>query len=269
MRDEVFDFVGTDGPGLAPELGAAPSPVHRHHVGLVLVADVDLHLQGRMLEQAECPQERLHPHVLDALLCALDEHDLLPVGPERQFAAEVAHGDRVTFGAARAARENERLLHHAARRPMMFLRQSVGLALVFLLTGCSYLHPWATDRDIEGSYDRVFRATLEILEAREFPIEQVNRDDGRIVTGKRPVRVIEGRRRVEKARARIEPDGGEVDVRLFLTFMDQSGTVQRRRPDRKRKDAAAIVDKALSSSAIYDEYLDAIEKRVDGPRRED
>ncbi len=144
----------------------------------------------------------------------------------------------------------------------MHVRWYVALALM-LLAGCSHLHPWATDRDIEGSYDQVFRATLETLEARGFPIKEVNRDEGRIVTGKRPVRVIEVRRRVEKVRARIEPDGGDVDVQLALTFMDQSETVQRRKPDTESEEAEAVVDRALSSSAIYDEYLDAIENRVE------
>ena len=63
-------------------------------------------------------------------------------------------------------------------------------------------------------------------------------------------------------RARIESDGRETERRLFLTFMDQSGTTQRREPDRERKEADAIADKVISSSAIYDDYLDAIEDRV-------
>ena len=138
-----------------------------------------------------------------------------------------------------------------------------------VFVGCSHLHPGATDRDIEGTYDQVFQATLETLEAKQFPIKEVSREEGRIVTERRPVRVIETRRRVEKARARIEPDGGEVDVRLFLTFMDQSGTTQRREPDRERKEADAIADKVISSSAIYDDYLDAIEERVEDLRDAD
>lgn len=145
----------------------------------------------------------------------------------------------------------------------MSIRWYAGIALMLLLAGCSHLHPGATDRDIEGSYDQVFQATLETFEAREFPVQKVNRDKGRIVTGKRPVRVIEVRRRVEKARAYIESDGGDVDVRLVLTFMDQSGTVRQREPDEKSEEAEAVADKALSSSAIYDEYLDAIEERIE------
>jgi hypothetical protein len=150
----------------------------------------------------------------------------------------------------------------------MRLRCLSTLALLLLVVGCSHLHPWATDRDIEGSYDQVFRATLEVLEGRRFPIEEVDREEGRIVTGKRPVHVIETYRRVEKAQARIEPEDGEADVQLFLTFMDQSGTVRRRAPNRENREAEAVADKMLSSSAIYDDYLDAIEQRVQDLRAE-
>lgn len=138
-----------------------------------------------------------------------------------------------------------------------------------VFVGCSHLHPGATDRDIEGTYDQAFQATLETLEAKQFPIKEVSREEGRIVTGKRPVHVIETRRRVETVRARIEPEDGEAEVRLYLTFMDQSGTTQRREPDRERKKADAVADKVLSSSAIYDDYLDAIEERVKDLRNAD
>jgi hypothetical protein len=145
----------------------------------------------------------------------------------------------------------------------MTLRCLVGLLGMFLLTGCAHLHPWATDRDIEGTYDQVFQATLETLEAREFPLNEVDREEGRIATGKRPVWVIETQRRVETARAHIEEENGETEVRLVLTMMDQSGSVEGRRPEDRSEAAEAVVDKALSSSAIYDEYLDAIEERVE------
>jgi hypothetical protein len=102
-----------------------------------------------------------------------------------------------------------------------------------------------------------------MLEARQFPIETIDREEGRIVTVKRPVRVIETRRRVEKVRVRIQKDDGEVSVRLFLTFMDQSGTVQQPASDREREKAETAADKAFSSSAIYEEYLDAIARRVE------
>jgi len=134
---------------------------------------------------------------------------------------------------------------------------------MLLLAGCVHLHPGATEREVDGSYDHAVRATLEMLEARPFPIETIDREEGRIVTGKRPVRVIETRRRVEKVRARIQKDDGEVSVRLFLTFMDQSGTVQQPASDREREKAETAADKVFSSSAIYEEYLDAIARRVE------
>lgn len=149
----------------------------------------------------------------------------------------------------------------------MTVRCFVGLLGMLVLAGCAHLHPWATDRNIEGTYDQVFQATLKTLEAREFPIEEVDREEGRIVTGKRPVRVIETRRRVETARAHIQEDDGEAEVRLVLTMMDQGGSVEQRPPKDRSEAAEAVVDKALSSSAIYDEYLDAIEERVDELRR--
>jgi hypothetical protein len=151
----------------------------------------------------------------------------------------------------------------------MGLRSVAGLFLLLVLVGCSHLHPWATDRDIEGTYDQVFQATLETLKAREFPIKEADREEGRIVTGKRPVRVIETYRRVETVRAYVEEDRGSAEVRLVLTLTDQSGTVQRRPPKGERKLAEAAADNALSSSAIYDEYLDATQERVEDLRSAD
>lgn len=152
---------------------------------------------------------------------------------------------------------------------MPLLRRRLPLcSLLVLLAGCASLHPWATDRDIEGSYDQVFQATLETLRARQFPIETADRDAGRIVTGPRPVRAIEARRRVEAVRARLKEEGDEVDVQLFLTFMDQSGTVRRRAPNGERAEREAAAGRVLSSSAVYDEYLDAIEDRVAALRGE-
>jgi len=148
----------------------------------------------------------------------------------------------------------------------MTARCFAGLLGLFVLAGCPHLHPWATDRDIEGTYDQVFQATLKTLEVREFPIDEVNRDDGRIVTGKRPVWVIEAHRRVESARADIREEEGETEVRLVLTLMDRSGTVQRGQPKDRSEAAEAVVGRVLSSSAIYDEYLDAIEERVEDVR---
>ncbi|MFB6279719.1 MAG: hypothetical protein ABEK75_09450 [Salinibacter sp.] len=151
----------------------------------------------------------------------------------------------------------------------MCLRSVAGLFLLLVLAGCSHLHPWATDRDIEGTYHQVFQATLETLEAREFPIKKMDREEGRIVTGKRPVRAIEPYRRVETVRAYVEEGRGSAEVRLVLTLMDQSGTVQRQSSKDERTLAETAADNALSSSAIYDEYLDAIQERVEDLRSAD
>jgi len=148
----------------------------------------------------------------------------------------------------------------------MSLPRTPAVLVLLLLAGCSHLHPWATDRDIEGTYDQVFQATVEMLEERQFPLTEVDRAGGRIVTGKRPVRVIETHRRVEHVRARLEPEDGAVDVRLFLTFMDQSGTVRQRSPDRDDEEADVVMDKMFSSGVVYDDYLDAIEERVEAMR---
>lgn len=140
-------------------------------------------------------------------------------------------------------------------------RWIVGLIVVMLFVfGCSHLHPWATDRDIEGTYDQVFQATLETLESRAFPIEQANRQEGRIVTAQRPVKAIEGRRRVEKVRAYVEEaDGEDIEVQLILTFLDQSGTVDR---GTREGEPGAATGRVVSRSAIYDDFLDDIEERV-------
>ena len=45
--------------------------------------------------------------------------------------------------------------------------------------------------------------------------------------------------------------------------------MQRREPDPGRKEADAIADTGISSSAIYDDDLDAIEERVEDLRDAD
>jgi len=79
----------------------------------------------------------------------------------------------------------------------------LSLFLVVLgMSGCVLLlHPWATERDFEGAYDPVFQATLETLEARDFPIDRVDRNEGQIKTGKRPVEAVGPHRPVETVRA--------------------------------------------------------------------
>jgi len=150
----------------------------------------------------------------------------------------------------------------------MLRRIAVLAALGLLCSGClPFLHPGSVDRSVDGSYDQVFQATLEVLERLAFPIRRVDRSEGRIVTGRRPVWVIEQYRRVEKAEARIRDDGTHVQVSLLLSFVDQvSGRpprVEEDGDDRRADDVAnAVLARSLSASAIYDEYLDAIEDRV-------
>ena len=142
------------------------------------------------------------------------------------------------------------------------------LALSFSLAGCvSFLHPGSIDRSIDGSYNQVFQATLEVLEAQGFPLERVDRKDGRIVTGRRPVQMGTAERRVETAEAYIEEDDGSVSVRLLLGFSDQYSSppprIQDRNGDGRADDvAAAAASRSLNASAVYDDYLDAIEQRV-------
>ncbi|HKL87744.1 MAG TPA: hypothetical protein VJ884_01990 [Salinibacter sp.] len=142
------------------------------------------------------------------------------------------------------------------------------LALPLSLAGClSFLHPGSVDRSMNGSYDQVFQATLEVLGAQGFPLKRVDRENGRIVTGRRPVQMGTAGRRVEKAEAYIEDDDGTVDVRLLLGFSDQYSSPPPRVRDRNRNGrsddvTAAAISRSLDAGAVYDDYLDAIEKRV-------
>jgi len=147
-------------------------------------------------------------------------------------------------------------------------RRAVFAVLIFLFAAClPFLHPGSADREIEGTYTQVFEATRQELEERGFPIRTLDREKGAIVTGQRPVWMIETHRRVEKAEARIRDDDGEVKISLLLTFVDQASGTPPPVPDDGDEDRAddavdAAVDRSLSASAIYDDYLDAIEDRV-------
>jgi hypothetical protein len=158
------------------------------------------------------------------------------------------------------------------------LRTVTLLALMALsLSGCfSLFHPGSVDRTIEGSYDQVFQATLETLEAQGFPFETVDREEGKIITGRRPSRIGTTGRRVEKVEAYVEDENGAADVQLFFVFADQSSEQPPRVRDEDgdgRADdvAGAAFSRSLSASAVYDDYLDTIEERVrtlrgtDGP----
>lgn len=157
------------------------------------------------------------------------------------------------------------------------LRTFAALALFALsLPGCfSLFHPGSVGRTIEGSYDQVFQATLETLEAEGFSFQKVDRAAGRIVTDRRPARMGTGGRQVEKVEAYVE-DEDAAAVRLYFVFADQSSDPPPRVRDEDgdgRADdvASAAFSRSLSASAVYDDYLDAIEERVqtlrgtDGP----
>lgn len=135
----------------------------------------------------------------------------------------------------------------------MHIRRVVAfVVLAGALSGCFLFLPWATDRDIEGSYDQVFQATLETLEARDFPLKHVDWDDGLIEAGRRPADGGGSHRRVKTVRAKIKDEGdGEVSVQLLMTFFESG--------DRQFSE---VTDRAVDRSTIYDDYLDAIAARV-------
>jgi hypothetical protein len=155
------------------------------------------------------------------------------------------------------------------------LRTFALLALLAVgLSGCfSLFHPGSVDRTIEGSYDQVFQATLETLEARGFPFETVDREEGKIITGRRPARMGTGGRRVEKVEAYVEDETGAADVRLYFVFADQASEqpprVRDEDGDGRADVASAAFSRSLSASSVYDDYLDAIEERVEALRGTD
>lgn len=140
--------------------------------------------------------------------------------------------------------------------------------LAVAVCGClPFLHPWGTERDLEGTYDQVFQATLETLEARGFPLKRVDRDEGVIDTGKRPVDGVSPHRRVETVRAEIEDEGGgEASVRLMMTLLDPGPSPPRDDGTHRSSEAA---ETAIDRSVIYDDYLDAIAARVEDFRDTD
>lgn len=77
-------------------------------------------------------------------------------------------------------------------------------------------------------------------------------------------------RSVATVRAEIEEEGEkETSVRLFLTFVTSTpseGSSSREGGARRSSEAAG---EAVSKSAVYDDYLDAIEDRVQAFRGED
>lgn len=122
---------------------------------------------------------------------------------------------------------------------------------------------------MDGSYDQVFQAALEVLEAREFPIKRADRETGEIETGKRPVDGLEPSHPVETVQARVKSHEEGASVQLMMTFLE-------RRPDgpaspppvKGTSQSEEAAEEAIDRSAIYDEYLDAIERRVRELREE-
>lgn len=155
---------------------------------------------------------------------------------------------------------------HSFRFPTVVLGVAV---LSFSLPACANLHPGSVGRTFEGQYERVFQATFEVLQQCQFPMKRVDRKAGRIVTTRRPIQVVEGAHPVRKVDARIEEgESGEVKVRLFLLFVDQtSGSTQdvpgHDNDERTARLFTAAVERSVDAGAVYDTYLDAIQKRVE------
>ena len=147
------------------------------------------------------------------------------------------------------------------------------IVLALLLPGCfSFLHSGGIDRTIEGSYDRVFRATVAELRARGFALRENSREEGRIITHRRTLPPEASVRPVETVEAHLDREGPEAtDVRLYFTFRDQVSERPRRPPDDGDDDrvddvVSAVVDRSFDAGVVYDEYLDALADRVEAPR---
>ena len=157
----------------------------------------------------------------------------------------------------------------APRTPFFVLPIVLGL----VLPGCfSFLHSGGIDRTIEGPYDRVFQATVAELRARGFALREVSREEGRIITYRRTLPPEASVRPVETVEAHLEREGeAATDVRLYLTFVDQVSEAPTPPPDDGDDDrvddvVSAAVDRSFDAGVVYDEYLDAIEARMEAPR---
>lgn len=147
--------------------------------------------------------------------------------------------------------------------------------LVVALSGCVLLPTsGGIDRSVDAPADRVFRAAVDVLRDRSFTLKEINRAQGRIVTHRRPVGPAGtgSPHPVEKATVRLQADGDQTDVRLFLQFVDQVSGPPRRVPDDgddERTDdvARAVLDRSYDAAVVYDDYLDAIEEHVRTLRR--
>lgn len=146
------------------------------------------------------------------------------------------------------------------------------LGLAACLPGCLALHPGSLAETIDATPDEVFAATLDVLQARHFPIASTDRAEGKIVTERRAARLYQPRFDVEKVEVRIREKGDQTHVRLLLSFAgDVSDRPRRtqRNPDRSRRNAAFwnALSESSNASLVYDHYLDAIEAQVANNRR--
>jgi hypothetical protein len=141
------------------------------------------------------------------------------------------------------------------------------------LTGCiPFVGSGGVDREVDAPYDQVLRATIDVLEARGFPLKTVDPEAGRIVTGRRPVQA--GRpsvRPVEAVDVRLERiDDARVEVGLLLTFRDQASGGRQSVPDRDGDGdpdvVAEALDRSFDAEAEYEAYFEAIEARVQALR---
>lgn len=142
--------------------------------------------------------------------------------------------------------------------------------LVVALSGCVLLPTsGGIDRSVDAPADRVFRAAVDVLRERGFTLKEIDRAQGRLVTDRRAVGPTgtEAARPVEQAKVRLEADGDQTDVRLFLQFVDQVSGPPRRVPDDgddERADdvAHAVLDRSYDADVMYDQYLDTIADQV-------
>lgn len=149
------------------------------------------------------------------------------------------------------------------------LRLAPFLLLCLCLASCRSMHGGSANRTIEGPYTQVFVATSMFLLDRGFPLQTVDRANGRIVTGLRPgSRASTWERSVEKVTVRLRDRNGAVTVNLLLSFADQVSDppprTKRKEDDPQKIDVTStLLSRTFDASVVYDDYLDAIQQRVD------
>jgi len=150
----------------------------------------------------------------------------------------------------------------------------VALVGAVLVSGCAFWHSGTVGHTVDEPYEHVFRGALEMLRGREFEIRTADREAGRIETERRAIEDSRVRGPVEKATVTLKPKGdGQTKVKLLLVFVDQADGRPVPVPqdgDGERGDdiAAAVMDRAYGTGAVYDNYLDGIERRARKQREE-